>query len=70
MKTQTEFNIVQRKYIAAEGALIIIFQLVGKMGIVSLVVLPLGTNKTVKAVRTPWQPHRSMLYVDLCCCLC
>lgn len=53
MKIQTEFKIVQKKNIAAKGAQIITFQLAGKMDIVSLLVLLLGTNKTVREVSTP-----------------
>lgn len=49
MRTPKEFETVQRKQVAAEGALMIMFQLVGKMGIVSLAVLPLSTNETVKS---------------------
>ena len=45
-----------RKHTAAEGALIIIFQLVGKIGILSPVFLPLGTNKTVKCRKHFLQP--------------
>ena len=63
MRNQAEFNIVQRKHIAAEGAPIIIFQLVGKMGILSLVVLLFGTDKTVKCRKHFPQP---LLQCALC----
>jgi hypothetical protein len=56
MRKQIEYKRVPRKFIAAEGTLIIIFQHVGQIGIFSLVVMPLDTNKIVRAVSTLWQP--------------
>lgn len=69
MRTQIEFKIVQRKHIASEGALIIIFSLLGRWVLLlwcsCYLVLIQQTNK-----HSLGSPCWNMLYVNPCCLLC